>query len=1015
MTSREIRQSFLDFFREKEHTIVPSSSLLPDAPNLLFTNAGMNQFVPIFLGERKPPWNPPRVADTQKCIRAGGKHNDLEDVGLDTYHHTFFEMLGNWSFGDYFKREAIEWAWELVVDRWKFPPQRLYATVYNPGPGEPSEFDQEAYDHWARLFRDADLDPAIHIVNGNKKDNFWMMGDTGPCGPCSELHVDLTPLGDTRGSLVNKEDPRCIEIWNLVFIQFNANPDGTFSPLPQRHVDTGMGFERVTAIIQGTKNLTEFSGTVSNYETDIFRPIFDELVKLSGKNYGSTLPGSALVPSVGSGVPPEGGAARDAQRSDRDGRATQEKIDIAFRVIADHIRALSFAIADGIIPSNEGRGYVLRRILRRAVRYGRALGFHAPFFFKLVDVVARTLSDVFPELRQRKRIISETIRREEEGFNKTLDRGIEHFLNAVVSAIKDYSTTAGLGEKVVLNLHPYRIYLENDRVVTTEMTNVHSLERQLPKADIDVETITADRLQEILGGTPQLRDQDVFELYDTYGFPFDLTNLMAREWGLRVDKHGFERLMEEQRERARKAQKRSKISVLQFDPGLATEFVGYELLAAKAQIIHFKNVLPQPVMSTDRSPFYASMGGQVADTGLIRFGTDEYRVVDVQTQNAMQLLVLSGLVRDVDVDSALGTQVELSVDAPRRRAIERHHTVTHILHWALHQIVSPDATQKGSYVGPDKLTFDFSSAPLTKEQLRGVERLVNERIAENARVSWAEIPYAEAKKRSDIQQFFGEKYGDQVRVVQIGGNAKALNGYSMELCGGTHVRATGEIGWFKIVSESAIAAGIRRIEAVAGDKVMKWADQEAARQEEKFEMLARKKSSIAPLPAFARSEKAAAVLNSIDERAAHLKQLEAEVHNWEKQKAKVAEAELQRRAAEIATELATSGSEKDFCVAEIPDGDAALLQAVVDLLKTRISGPVFLASSSNGRVDLVAAVPKELTSKIQANDLIRQVAPLIGGKGGGRPESARGAGKDASKLPEALAKARELISSASVR
>src|SRR5947208_707955 len=408
MTSAEIRQSFLDFFREKKHTIVPSSPLLPDAPNLLFTNAGMNQFVPIFLGQQKPSWKPARVADTQKCIRAGGKHNDLEDVGLDTYHHTFFEMLGNWSFGDYFKKEAIEWAWELLVDRWKFPAQRLYATVYKPRPGEPSEFDQEAHDHWARIFRDADLDPAIHIVTGGKKDNFWMMGDTGPCGPCSEVHVDLTPDGDTHGALVNKEDPRCIEIWNLVFIQFNANADGSFGPLPQRHVDTGLGLERTTAIIQGTKNFTEFSGTVSNYETDIFRPIFDELEKLSGKKYESTLPKHGTA-----------------------GESDQEKIDIAFRVIADHIRALSFAIADGIIPSNEGRGYVLRRILRRAVRYGRALGFQEPFFVKLVDVVAMTMGDVFPEIRAKQTAIKQTIRREEQAFNRTLDRGIEIFQKAV--------------------------------------------------------------------------------------------------------------------------------------------------------------------------------------------------------------------------------------------------------------------------------------------------------------------------------------------------------------------------------------------------------------------------------------------------------------------------------------------------------------------------------------------------------------------------------------------------------
>src|SRR5213082_1150886 len=479
MTSAQIRQSFLDFFREKQHTLVPSSSLLPDAPNLLFTNAGMNQFVPIFLGQQKPSWNPPRVADTQKCIRAGGKHNDLEDVGLDTYHHTFFEMLGNWSFGDYFKREAIEWTWELVVDRWKFPAQRLYATVYKPGPGEPSEFDQEAHDHWARLFREADLDPAIHVLNGGKADNFWMMGDTGPCGPCSEVHVDLTADGDTRGALVNKEDPGCIEIWNLVFIQFNANPDGSFTPLPHRHVDTGMGFERAVAIIQGAKNLTDFFGTISNYETDIFRPIFDELEKLSTKKYGSTLP------------------EKTSQLSTSD---PQQAIDVAFRVIADHIRALSFAIADGIIPSNEGRGYVLRRILRRAVRYGRTLGFREPFFFKLVDVVAKMMGDVFSEVRAKESKIREIIRREEEAFNKTLDRGTELFANAIVNAIKDYSTSAGLGEKMVLHLHPFHIRLESGRLLKSEWTNVHPLERPLPRVDINVETVSAPELREKLGG-----------------------------------------------------------------------------------------------------------------------------------------------------------------------------------------------------------------------------------------------------------------------------------------------------------------------------------------------------------------------------------------------------------------------------------------------------------------------------------------------------------------------------------
>ncbi len=928
MTSAEIRQSFLDFFRERQHTIVPSSSLLPDAPNLLFTNAGMNQFVPIFLGQQKPAWSPPRVADTQKCIRAGGKHNDLEDVGLDTYHHTFFEMLGNWSFGDYFKKEAIEWAWELVVDRWKFPAQRLYATVYKPGPGEPSAFEQEAHDHWARLFREADLDPAVHIINGGKADNFWMMGDTGPCGPCSELHVDLTPDGDTRGALVNKEDPRCIEIWNLVFIQFIANSDGTFTPLPQRHVDTGMGFERVTAIIQGSKNLTDFSGEISDYETDIFRPIFDELEKLSGKKYASTLP-----------------KHRGAGETD------QEKIDIAFRVIADHIRALSFAIADGIIPSNEGRGYVLRRILRRAVRYGRALGFHEPFFFKLVDVVAQTMGDVFPEVRAKQEANEETIRREEETFNKTLDKGTELF------------------------------------------------EREVACAE----------------SRAQISGEFAFKLYDTYGFPLDLTELMARERGLTVDVIGFEKLMEEQRERARKAQKKEKISVEGGELTAApTKFLGYDFLEVESVV---ETVLPgkkanELNLVLDRTPCYAEMGGQVGDKGLLhvpghdRTEVGQLRVIDTQKRGDI-FVHRAKLVEGRAPEP--GEAVRVAVDIDRRKSIQGHHTATHLLHWALHEIVSRDAAQKGSYVGPDKLTFDFSSAALTKQQVRDVEKLVNEKIAENAPVSWTEVPYTEAKKRSDIQQFFGEKYGDTVRVLQIGGEPKALNGYSMELCGGTHVRATGEIGPFRILSEYAIAAGIRRIEAVAGDAARAWAEEEAARQKEKFEMFARKKSDIAALPAFVNKAQTRELLNQIDARASHLDKLEAEVHDWEKRTAKAAEAQLQSRAAAIANELASSNAGKDFCVAEVQGGDGNLLQAVADALKPKFAGPVFLASAKNGNVALVAAVPKELTSKVQADKLIQQIAPIVGGKGGGRPESARGAGKDVSKINQALDEARKII------
>ena len=619
MTSAEIRQSFLDFFREKKHTIVPSSSLLPDAPNLLFTNAGMNQFVPIFLAQQKPPWKPPRVVDTQKCIRAGGKHNDLEDVGLDTYHHTFFEMLGNWSFGDYFKKEAIEWAWELLVERWKFPPQRLYATVYQPGPGEPSEFDQEAYDHWARLFREADLDPKVHVLSSGKADNFWMMGDTGPCGPCSEVHMDLTPDGDTRGALVNKGDPRCIEIWNLVFIQFNANPDGTFTPLPQRHVDTGMGFERAVAIIQGTRNLTDFSGTTSNYETDVFRPIFDELEKLSGKKYAQ-----------------HAADIRSATR--RLERVNQEKIDVAFRVIADHIRALSFAIADGIIPSNEGRGYVLRRILRRAVRYGRTLGFHEPFFSNSSTSWRKRWATSSPKSARKQETIKETIRREEEAFNKTLDEGIRMF------------------------------------------------DRGDASFDIEDDESRSSRVR--------YPAEFAFKLYDTYGFPLDLTELMARERGLTVDVADFERLMEQQRERARKAQKKEEISVeegeLEVEP---TKFLGYDFLETEAVV---ETVLPgkkkdEVNVVLDRTPFYAEMGGQVGDRGLLHVpGHDwtevgQLRVIDTQKRGDVfvhRAAVVEGRAPEP------GEAVRISVDADRRKLIQGHHTVTHLLHWALHKIVS---------------------------------------------------------------------------------------------------------------------------------------------------------------------------------------------------------------------------------------------------------------------------------------------------------------------------------------
>jgi alanyl-tRNA synthetase len=1007
LTSAEVRQSFLDFFKSKGHTIVPSASLMPDSPNLLFTNAGMNQFVPIFLGQRSAdvskwagaiPGKDTRAADTQKCIRAGGKHNDLEDVGLDTYHHTFFEMLGNWSFGDYFKKDAIDWAWELVTGVWKFPKNRLYATVYSPdkGKGDPSEFDQEAYDFWAEKFRAAGLDPKIHIVNGNKKDNFWMMGETGPCGPCSEIHVDLTPQGDTKGSLVNKGSAECIEIWNLVFIQFNANPDGTFSPLPAKHVDTGMGFERVTGIIQNTRNFTDFNQIISNYETDIFRPIFDKIEKLSGKRYGSTLP-------------PAGST----------GNTEQEKIDVAFRVVADHIRTLSFAIADGIQPGNNDRNYVLRRILRRAVRYGRTLGFREPFFYKLVDVLAQNMGHVFPEIRAKREHVEEVIQREEEAFNKTVDCGTDWF-NRVEERKRQWIV---YGHRLELDLGGAESGRSGLRRLVAEFVE-----------DQPADPYTADpflrffprefvralkTMQEDAADEPSVREavnalkkestlvsgQTAFVLYDTYGFPLDLTELIARERGLTVEVTGFDKLMDEQKARARAAQKKQVIELSQVETTTPTSFIGYDELEAPAKVLEVVAVKDKTAVILDTSPLYAEMGGQVGDTGELSAGGQLWPIVNTQKTGNTWLHFLEtrgqrtedggrkpedGSQRTEDRDEAnvpvIGSEVILSVDKQRRAAIQRHHTVTHLLHWALHEIVSQDAVQKGSYVGPDKLTFDFSSAPLTPQQVSEVERLVNERILENAPVAWTEVKYSDIKERKDIMQFFGEKYGSVVRVVQIGGRAGGLDGYSMELCGGTHTRATGEIGLFRIVGESAIAAGIRRIEAISGLEAYRRANHEL----HLLKTLSGKVNS------------------PVGELEKKIESLLAQQKELEKQ----AKLMQQKQAVELARSLVAKAQTLGTTAAilenlGVTDGD--FLQSIADALKGQFKGVVVLGGVANNSVSLVATVSPELTKKLQAGKIIQAIAPVVGGKGGGRPDNARGGGKDVGKLDEALARAKELV------
>lgn len=779
-----------------------------------------------------------------------------------------------------------------------------------------------------------------------------MMGDTGPCGPCSELHVDLTPAGDTKGSLVNQGSPKCIEIWNLVFIQFNANPDGTFSPLPARHVDTGMGFERVTSIIQGTKGLTDFANAkISNYETDIFRPIFDALEKLSGKKYGSTLP--------------KPGSTGDTE---------QEKTDVAFRVIADHIRTLSFAIADGIQPGNTDRNYVLRRILRRAVRYGRSLGFHEPFFYKLVNVLAMTMGDVFPEIRARKQHVQETIFREEEAFNRTLDRGIILFETEVFQTA---ITNQASAESINFSGKELRPTGEGISVGYLEFIKGENYLGEFPITLL----LKMRAWRNIFQGIPMIAGEDAFRLYDTYGFPLDLTEVMAREYGLSVDVAGYNKCMAKQKTQSQAAQKKEAISLSQIETTTPTKFVGFDYLQSRAKVLEAVSLKEKTAVVLDISSAYAEMGGQVGDTGELTGGGQLWRIANTQKSGNTFLHFLA----DNDAP-AVGSEVQISVDAPRRNAIQRHHTVTHMLHWALHEVASREASQKGSFVGPDKLTFDFNSAPLTPQQISDIEKLVNERILENAAVSWTEVPYSDVKSRKDVMQFFGDKYGDTVRVVQIGGGAKQLNGYSMELCGGTHTRATGEIGLFRIVSESAVAAGVRRIEAVAGLEAYRKATDEVGL----IKVLAGKVNS----PVHELDKK-------IESLLVHQKELEKQIKSAQ-----------QREASNVASGLLERVHDINGVPAIIHNLGAVggdFLQAVVDSLKGRFKGVIVLGGASNGAVALMAAVSPDFTAKIQAGKIIQAIAPIVGGKGGGKPDNARGGGKEVGKLEEALGKARDLV------
>ena len=871
MNSTEIRQSFFDFFESKGHKIVPSASLLPTAPNLLFTNAGMNQFVPYFLDERQATDR--RVANTQKCIRAGGKHNDLEDVGFDTYHQTFFEMLGNWSFGDYFKDEAIEWAWELLTEVWKFPKHRLYATVYKPGPGDPAELDEEAHRHWTTVFQREGMDPSIHIRYGGKRDNFWMMGESGPCGPCSEIHMDLTEKGDTGGSLVNLDSPYCMEIWNLVFIQLNASPQGKFEPLAQKHVDTGMGFERVCGIMATTRNFTHFKDPPSNYNGDLFSDTFAKLSQLCGKRYGGTVPKS-----------PEN-------------LSQQESIDVAFRVIADHIRTLSCAIADGILPGNEGRNYVLRRILRRAVVFGNQLDLKPGFFAKLFPSVVAKLGAVFPELGSRVGVISNVIRSEEESFGNTLNRGL-------------------------------------------------ALLRKITQA-----------------GNERISGADAFTLYDTFGFPLDLTQLIARERGMTVDLEGFERHMEEQKKRSQDARRESVVTVVSKNEIDPTEFVGYDLENLRNYPTEVSEIIGRKkdtYVVFRQTPFFGERGGQVGDSGTVRIGGKSIRLTDAMHDDAGRILH-----RMADGEELKkGDAVALTVDYERRLAIQRNHSATHLLHYALRRALGSHVTQAGSLVAPTRLRFDFNHYEAVSErQLREIERIVNWRIRQNRVVDDYEIPFHE--KPEEVIAQFGEKYGNIVRVVDIGK-------YSLELCGGTHTKATGEIGFFKIVSESAIAAGTRRIEAITGRASQDYV-------EVQFNTLAQLSHKLSCSP------------NEVGERVDALL--------TEKSSLEKAYKKLQREdSARQATNLAQAGAERNglkWLVRKVQaPNPQEMRQLAVQISRAMGEGVVVLGSVFGNKVVVLALCsPAAIAEGVIAANLVRSISGKLGGSGVAKPTSPWVAGK----------------------
>ena len=886
-TSDQIRQDFFDFFREKEHLIVESAPVVPeDDPTLLFINAGMNPFKPIFLDEQKgykqsgKTWH--RVANTQKCIRVSGKHNDLEEVGHDTYHHTLFEMLGNWSFGDYFKKEAVAWAWELLVDRWGLAPDRLYATVFEGDSDDGLPADDEA----AKLWGSETPIPKDHILKYGKKDNFWEMGETGPCGPCSEVHIDLRPDEERQkvdgATLVNQDDPRVMEIWNLVFIQFYRQDDGSLEPLPAQHVDTGMGFERIVAVLQEKK---------SNYDTDVFTPLLKAISERAGIPYGKA-----------------------------------EKTDIAMRVIADHIRAVSFAIADGAAPSNEDRGYVIRRILRRASRYAwDRLQIKEAFMSDLVDVLVHQFSKVFPEIVAKKKQVKKVIQAEEMSFLRTLDQGIAYF-------------------------------------------------------------------EKMIQGSDRLSGEDAFKLHDTYGFPVDLTDLMARERGITVDLDRFQELMKEQKDRARRAGKfkaggdagsEPEADLFHVPAGEGSLFTGYDELETSCRIGDMQYLNDKPAVVLDRTPFYAESGGQVSDTGVLVHSEtgEQIRVTDILQVGEHRAHIL-----DKEPTEKQGMW-KAAVDTGRRAEIERNHTATHLMHAAMREILGEHVVQKGSLVAPDRLRFDFSHyEPVSQELVDRIEERVNQKIRENIVLEEdRDVPIEEAKRRG-ATMFFGEKYGERVRIVTFDPD------FSKELCGGTHVEATGEIGYMRVITESSVAAGIRRIEALTGS-----AADDHLRQEKRLVLNIQNMLGKGINP---------------DEE---IQKLLEERKQLEKQLKKQNQMQAGMKLDQLLANPVSTGKGIQLVAGEMEGADmSALKQMGYDALNKAGKNTAIVLGSRDqekGKAYLMAAVTEDLVSDgIKAGELVGKLAKIVGGGGGGQPNLATAGGKKPDELPQVFKEAESLLS-----